>query len=72
MQTTEQSCSLLHKWSTELETKYDPGFLKKKRQKEEDKKAVIFLKEKVSESIWRQNYFLKYKVKGLNPETFEV
>lgn len=70
MQTTEQSCSLLYKWSTELETKYDPGFLKKKRRRR--KKAVIFLKEKVSESIWRQNYFLKYKVKGLNPETFEV
>lgn len=70
MQTTEQSCSLLYKWSTELETKYDPGFLKKKKRRR--KKAVIFLKEKVSESIWRQNYFLKYKVKGLKPETFEV
>lgn len=34
MQTTEQSCSLLYKWSTELETKYDPGFLKKKEEEE--------------------------------------
>lgn len=33
MQTTKQSCSLLYKWSTELETKYDPGFLKKKKKK---------------------------------------
>lgn len=69
MQTTKQSCSLLYKRSTELETKYDPSFFKKKKGK---KKAVIFLKEKVSESIWRQNYFLKYKVKGLKPETFKV
>lgn len=50
MQTTEQSCSLLYKWSTELETKYDPGFLKKKKTKRRRQKGSNIFKRK---SIWK-------------------